>query len=541
MHFIVLTRSSCCCRPLDRERQSEYSFVVVATDGGRYDARSQSVPVHITVTDVNDQRPEFTRFPFTATIPASSQPGQSVLRVSAVDRDVGTNAEVLYSFVPGPGTLPGLDPGAASKFRLDPSTGVVTVATALAVEAGRLVRLQVLARDKGNPPLSSTGLVEIRVSSGLSQGPADDATSLRFQNQSYVFQLEENAAAGTAVAQVSAVRSDSRLQRIAYRLDNERDTFEINPSTGLIRVRDPARLDHEQAASLRLVVVAEAEAEARTLYGYCEVTVQLQDSNDNPPRFTQDVYSAAVWEGKSKGTFVLRVAAVDVDSPRLLYHIVDGNHDNAFVISPATSGLVKTNIVLDREIRDSYRLKVIATDQGGSKQLTGTATIRISVVDVNDNRPTFPPHSVVSVSEGRELGTVLTAITANDVDTHPALTYSFLTHDTVAASDGPFAMDRFSGKVTLTRHLDYETRREYQLRVVSSDSAYTAVTQLTVKVTDENDNAPVFTQTSYEATLAGRHPSKNMCMSVELFTRSLFYFIFPRREQKINNSFLGGI
>lgn len=496
----------CPCRPLDRERQSEYSLVVVATDGGRYDARSQSVPVHITVTDVNDQQPELTRFPFTATIPASSQPGQSVLRVSAVDLDVGTNAEVLYSFV-NAGTLPGLEPGPVTKFRLDPSTGVVTVATGLAADAGRLIRLQVLARDKGNPPLSSTGLVEIRVASGASgQGAADDATSLRFQNQSYVVQLEENAAPGTAVAQVQAVRSDSRLQRITYRLagGNDRGTFDINQSTGLIRVRDPARLDHEQAASLRLVVVAEAEAEARSLYGYCEVTVQLQDTNDNPPRFTQDVYSASVWEGKSKGTLVLRVAAVDADSPRMLYHIVDGNHDNAFVISPATSGLVKTNIVLDREIRDSYRLKVIATDQGGAKQLTGTATIRIGVVDVNDNRPTFPPHSVVSVSEGRELGTVLTAVTANDVDTHPALTYSFLARgDVLAATDGPFAMDRFSGKVTLTRRLDFEWRREYQLRLVSSDSAYTAVTELTVKVTDENDNAPVFTQASYDATLAG--------------------------------------
>lgn len=85
---------------------------------------------------------------------------------------------------------------------------------------------------------------------------------------------------------------------------------------------------------------------------------------------------------------------------RLLYHIVDGNHDNAFVIEPPFSGLVKTNIVLDREIRDMYRLTVIATDEG-VPQLTGTSTIRINIVDVNDNQPTFPPHSVVSIGEGK--------------------------------------------------------------------------------------------------------------------------------------------
>jgi hypothetical protein len=78
---------------------------------------------------------------------------------------------------------------------------------------------------------------------------------------------------------------------------------------------------------------------------------------------------------------------------------VDGNHDNAFVIEPPFSGLVKTNIVLDREIRDAYRLTVIATDEG-VPQLTGTSTLCINIVDVNDNQPTFPPHSVISVSEG---------------------------------------------------------------------------------------------------------------------------------------------
>jgi len=84
----------------------------------------------------------------------------------------------------------------------------------------------------------------------------------------------------------------------------------------------------------------------------------------------------------------------------VLYHIVDGNHDNAFIIEPAFSGIVKTNIVLDREIREVYRLKVIATDEG-VPQMTGTATISIHVIDINDNQPTFPPHSIITVSEGK--------------------------------------------------------------------------------------------------------------------------------------------
>ena len=100
-----------------------------------------------------------------------------------------------------------------------------------------------------------------------------------------------------------------------------------------------------------------------------------------------------------------QVNAFDADqgvNSRVLYHIVDGNHDNAFIIEPAFSGVVKTNIVLDREIRDTYRLKVIATDEG-VPQMTGTAFIMVNIIDKNDNHPTFPHHSVINISEGKLL------------------------------------------------------------------------------------------------------------------------------------------
>ena len=206
----------------------------------------------------------------------------------------------------------------------------------------------------------------------------------------------------------------------------------------------------------------------------------------------------------------------------IIYHIVDGNHDNAFVIEPPFSGIVKTNIVLDREIRDFYRLTIIATDEG-SPQLTGTCTLRINIVDVNDNQPTFPPHSVVSVSEGiynyllffdcsifkqkknllilgSEVGTVITTITANDVDTNPTLTYDFADGGN---PDRMFSIDRFSGKITLAQPLDHERQQQYTLRVQASDMAHITETSITVNVLDENDNAPVFSVQSYHASLPG--------------------------------------
>lgn len=98
------------------------------------------------------------------------------------------------------------------------------------------------------------------------------------------------------------------------------------------------------------------------------------------------------------------------------------------------------------------------------------------------------------------MGAVVAEVTANDVDTNPALTYSFTEGGN---PDSTFSIDRFSGAVTLARRLDYEGRRSYELKVRASDAAHAVLTSLTVHVTDENDNTPMFEQQSYEVALSG--------------------------------------
>ncbi|XP_060803701.1 protein dachsous [Amyelois transitella] len=468
----------------DREKTNVYHFEAVATDEGRYIARSQRVSVEVTINDVNDNKPIFTKYPFKEQVASLTPPGQSLLRVSATDNDIGTNAEILYEL---------LDTS-NHKFRISPTTGVLTASQSLASENGKLIHLKVIAKDKGNPPQSSVGLIEIRV------GDFSEQTTLNFQNSTYNVTIEENMPYGKHVLHVTAVRSDGRRQRIIYEIGsgNDQYAFEIDSNTGVIRVNDSANLDYESypGPKRHLVVVARTEG-SPVLYGYCDVTINLLDQNDHAPRFTQQQYIANVLEGNAKGEFVVQLAAKDGDrgvNARILYHIVDGNHDNAFIIEPAFSGSVKTNIVLDREIRETYKLTVIATDEG-DPQMTGTATLRINVVDVNDNQPTFPPPNLISVSEGAEVGTVLTSVTANDVDTYPALKYS------ISENENRFSIDRHSGKIVLNSPLDYETHNLYEVNITASDSEHVANTTLTIKVTDINDNFPVFEDVSYNRIL----------------------------------------
>lgn len=365
--------------------------MVVATDGGLYDARKQSIPVQIIIEDVNDNAPIFEKYPFKGQISSFVQPGHKLMQITANDVDEGSNGEIVYSLT-GDSTN--------SKFRLNPNSGILTATQSLSEDIGRLIHLKMIAHDKGNPPKSTIGLIELRVGDVSTETP-----NLRFQNETYNVSLMENVANGHLVAQLNAIRSDGRLQKIIYSIEsgNDDDTFSIDVKTGEIRVRNSDNLDFENHDKNGIILIVVAHTDSSPIhYGYCRLVIHLKDENDNAPRFTQRQYQASVWEGNNKGTFVMQVNAIDIDqgsNSRILYHIVDGNHDNAFVIEPAFSGIVKTNIVLDREIRDTYRLKVIATDEG-VPQMTGTATIHVHIIDVNDNQPTFPPHNVINISEG---------------------------------------------------------------------------------------------------------------------------------------------
>lgn len=81
---------------MDREKQSFYSFEVRATDGGSYDARSESAQVQITISDINDNQPVFKEYPFKVHVPLYKQPGQQLVKVEAEDKDDGVNGQIAY-------------------------------------------------------------------------------------------------------------------------------------------------------------------------------------------------------------------------------------------------------------------------------------------------------------------------------------------------------------------------------------------------------------------------------------------------------------
>lgn len=88
---------------------------------------------------------------------------------------------------------------------------------------------------------------------------------------------------------------------------------------GLIQVQENFRLDFETNEQIHLAVMARTNG-LDALYGFSSVTVNINDINDNAPRFTQDSYSASVWEGNNKGTYVMQVI---IQYPKILVFLVE--------------------------------------------------------------------------------------------------------------------------------------------------------------------------------------------------------------------------
>ncbi|KAM8879835.1 protocadherin-23 [Spinachia spinachia] len=477
-------------RPLDREARAQYTLRAVATDGCSRGPLSSAASLTVQVEDANDNAPVCQRSPVNAWVSARTPPNQIVATVTATDADQGDNGTVQFALS-----------DEENLFDINGESGEISLRRR--VRAGFPGRnLQVVVSDKGRPALTSTCLVFIHLK-GEHEG-------LQFTDKVHNATVEENSGAGTWIGQVEASDQTNIRQRITYTIfsGNENHVFSINRHTGEIRVQKDNALDYEASPQMHLVVLADNGLQM----AHCRVSVALLDINDNVPVFEHSNYRTAVWEGQVHNTYIMQVFASDADggtNGQIEYSIVSGNPNQAFVLD-SVRGILATRVLLDREITPSYKLVLQATDRG-NPPLSSTTTLRVQVVDVNDNSPAVPPMEPVVIAENLPAGSKVTQVTANDVDLSSTITYSF-SHN--SSTDFPFAIDRYTGVVTLTQALDHEARKEYTLTVWASDSLHQTTGEVKVEVLDVNDNAPVFSEVSYQVELSELVPEDTFVMSV---------------------------
>ena len=174
------------------------------------------------------------------------------------------------------------------------------------------------------------------------------------------------------------------------------------------------------------------------------------DSCNQPPEFDQSTYTFSVSEAAAIGASVGTVSATDPDSGNTVtYSITAGNSAGKFSIG-SSSGAITVAAALDYETVTSYSLTVEASDGNGG---TDTATVNITVTDVNE-APVFGSTTYTfSVSEAAAIGTSVGTVSATDPDTGNTVTYSI----TAGNSAGKFSIGSSSGAITVAAALDYET------------------------------------------------------------------------------------
>lgn len=287
-------------------------------------------------------------------------------------------------------------------------------------------------------------------------------------NETYVM---ENIPVNTVVMAIKAIdRDEGRNSYIEYSLAApaaDDGCFTLGPVDGLLRVSSP--LDRESRANYSLRVTAYDRglpSRSQSL----DVVVRILDENDNGPLFDPKVYSASVSENATTGLSVMQVTATDMDeglNGRVRYTIVGGDVNFDFHIGE-DSGVIRVAKNLNFERKSQYVLTVQAEDSGNDVRYD-TATATVTVLDMNDNAPTFlhSPYVAYVMEESGEVPSPIVTVTAHDADSPPFNKIRYLIKD---GDKGLFRINATTGQISVLRSLDRESQSRYEVVVVAMDS-----------------------------------------------------------------------
>ena len=429
-------------RLLDREKMDNLILQVVAVDSAPVQSRkSSTVPVNITITDMNDNPPTFLQKEYSATIVDNipfHPEASPIAQVTASDRDIGPGAELSYSITAG---------NERELFRIDNRTGILYPKQSFLGLTGEFFSLEVGVRDEGGAgqwPQPATARVTVTVETVNTHKPVwSPAPPL---NETVTVQ-EESDMIGTVFKTVKAIDLDGANNengKVSYFLkvnnENAGETreFRIEQSTGELRTK--VKLDREEKDHYELVIVAKDHGTPVAFETLRFLNVVVQDIDDNTPRFYSSVTSDrnvirfTVPEEEAPGYAVGRVEAVDPDAGqfgRVFYYITAGNEGSWFSIDK-TQGTIYTKAVLDREEVDHYTLYVKASNNPGfvceATHCDITMTegddedgsilkIDIDIQDINDNDLQFATNQFfVGIPFDASVGDLIVDAQAVDLD-----------------------------------------------------------------------------------------------------------------------------
>ncbi|CAC5370159.1 unnamed protein product [Mytilus coruscus] len=358
--------------------------------------------------------------------------------------------------------------------------------------------------------------------------------SPKFPTEHITIRVLESTVVGTSFRLTEAVDADSTNKNTiqSYELINGNNVFTVNASK-----------DVDGRFSLRLILIRELDREDIDLYelellakdggdpvktGTLTVYIDIEDTNDNSPVFERDSYIIDLNEGTTKQTPLLAVTAYDNDvgdNGDIIYRFSSRQPDierisETFSINEKT-GVIYVSGEITFGKQNTFKLIVEASDKG-SQPRTSYATVTINILDTANNKPEVfvnflvPANdSLVSLSEAADIGTVIAHVTADDADSGPngqvicAVTNEYVTLQNISGKPGYL--------IALKMEFDHELKQEHYISVTCSDNGSPKLSSsksFMLRVLDENDNAPIFKEATYSATIDENNPFGKYCLKV---------------------------
>ena len=454
---------------------------------------SNIAQVTINVVPLNDNDPLFSQVVYNGSVVENSPNGTVTgVIVVAMDGDTYGQTSITYEIM-------------HPDFRINQDNGVILTNRVLDAESSPSYSFTVVAMDNDVPvSRNSMATVNIEVIDLNDNSPV-------FNQSSYTTSVSESATVQSVIFQVTAqdldvspINSDIRYEILPLEQQGSGESinplpdspsnastefpFVINPITGEISLSE--MLDYEIVQQFMFTVLA-SDGGSLSRTGTTQVTVVVEDANDNAPQFVNAPFSVILSESEQAPAVVMSLSALDGDSGtngEIEYSLVGTEQ---FSID-ATTGLLSLVQSLDYERQQSLNFTVIAMDSG-TPPLLSEEQVFVTILNVNDNAPQFSEDAYVfNISENTVLNVGVFAID-QDLDEITYLPFSGFSTS--------LELDPITGAITNTQgfSLDYEMQQQFKLVVRATDRVFNSDVNVTINVLDENDNEPMFESTFYRA------------------------------------------
>lgn len=298
---------------------------------------------------------------------------------------------------------------------------------------------------------------------------------------------------------------DARRARVVA--EGTRQLCELDTASGNLLISQ--RIDREELCAQASVCILQYQLLLEDPLQAFSLVLDIADINDNSPVFAAGEIKLDLVESTVLGRRFPLESAHDPDlgTNSVREYKLSPNDHFALEMSTQINGNAYLELVLkkalDREAQAEHVLKISGID-GGHPVRSGTASIHIRVLDVNDNVPVFSQRVYkASVPENSAIGTVIAELNATDLDegVYGEITYSFSHLSNTMG--GVVDINPLSGEVRVAGLVDYEEASTHELAVQAKDGGGQAShCKLVIDVIDVNDNKPVIEVKSASANVA---------------------------------------